>query len=311
MEADEGRSVAGFIGAIVVLLIAIVAAFIARAFRDDDDGEVAFFGTIAVVAAIVGIGALIYQSSVVIPTRNVGIVTFAGKVQGQERNGFHIIAPWQDVEKFDTSIQTLKLDADGTRVTVRLGNQTTAGVDTSVQWHIDQDGDVQALYRSYRSFDNIENNLVRRQLQSALNDTFKDYDPLKVVNGGKATDVKSLEQLATEAKTLLQQKLGSGITVDSVVLPVVHFDADTERRLREYQQALADTRIAEQKKATAAETKAANDILAGSNAAKDPGVQYQNCLNLMKELADKGKLADLPETFNCGGTSSPVIVNGK
>jgi hypothetical protein len=71
---------------------------------------------------------------------------------------------------------------------------------------------------------------------------------------------------------------------------------------------LAGDADAEQKKKTAEQTKLANDILAGSSAAKDPGVQYQNCLDMIRELANKGQLEHLPPTFNCGSSSTPAIV---
>lgn len=78
--------------------------------------------------------------------------------------------------------------------------------------------------------------------------------------------------------------------------------------LNGFAQALADTQIATQQKLTAEQQKLANDFLAAASS-NDPGVKYQNCLNLVKDLAAKGQLQNLPPTFNCGGPdSTPVIV---
>jgi regulator of protease activity HflC (stomatin/prohibitin superfamily) len=223
-------------------------------------------------------------------------------------NGWHWIAPWSDVEKFDASIQTLKLDAVGHNcVTVRLGNQTTACVDVSVQWNIDQGADVVDLYRRYRTFDNIETNLVRRQLQRALNVSFETYDPLRTVNGGDQPG-QTLDDLAGKSETTLRTAVGHGIQIHNVTIPLVHYDGTTEDRLKAYQQALADTRIAEQRKQTASKVAEANAILAGSQASKDAGVQYQNCLDMVERSAKSG--GNLPAGFSCG-SGTPVVVGAK
>jgi regulator of protease activity HflC (stomatin/prohibitin superfamily) len=291
----------------VITVIAVVTAFMAR---DEDLRGGAVLVTVAgiVLTALM----LIVGSAHTIPTRSVGVVTSFGRPTGSLANGWHWTAPWASVEKFDASVQTLKLDGNDSTpcVTVRLGNQTTGCVDVSVQWNIDPNGDVVDLYRKYKSFDNIEENLVKRQLQHALNVAFGDYDPLRAVNGADKPGA-SLDDLARKAKDTLQSGVGAGITVSSVTIPLIHFDGDTENRLKAYQQALADTRIAEQKKQTAEQTKAANDILAGSAASKDPGVQYQNCLDLIRELANKGQLDKLPPTFSCGSPSQTPVIVGK
>jgi hypothetical protein len=74
--------------------------------------------------------------------------------------------------------------------------------------------------------------------------------------------------------------------------------------------ALAETRIATQNRATAEQKALANKALATQVSVCDPGVQYQNCLNLIADLAARGQLGQLPPTFNCGDPRSQVIVNG-
>lgn len=306
-----------FIATIIVAFILATLLLITRLAVGDKDGisRGAWRGLLAATLGIIAL-MLFASSATTVPTRSVGVVTSFGRPTGSLTNGFHLVAPWADVEKFDASVQTLKMDGVGKGdttpcVTVRLGNQTTACVDTSVQWNIRPDGDVVELYRRYKNFDNIETNLVERQLQHALNVAFDTYDPLAAINGVQSGNALTLDELAANARTALEAGVGNGITVLSLTIPLIHYDADTENRLRSYQQALADTRIAEQRKKTAQQVADANNILSGSAATKDPGVQYQNCLNLIADLAAKGQLKDLPPTFNCGQAGSTPVIVGK
>lgn len=283
-------------------------------------GVIAFVGGIAVKeGAVVGIGAvllvlgglfLIMDSSTTVAPRGVAVQTAFGKVRGDTLgSGWHWVAPWNAVEEFDASVQTLKFyhdepNDDGECITVRLGNNNTACVDVTTQWNIDHAGDVKALYLQYKTFTNIHDNLVKRQLGSALNEVFGTYDPLASVdaNGTPTLNTKTLQD---KVRISLQRDIGTGINIDSVTIPIVHFDNATEDRLRAFQQAKADTRIAEQQKLTADQQALANQNLAkGAAALNDPGVAYQNCLNLVDRLAKENQLQNLPPTFNCNGSSS-------
>lgn len=268
-------------------------------------------GVACLVVAAIG---LFFCSFTVIPTRSVGVTVAFGRPDNQSlKNGFHFVKPWASVEKFDASVKTLKLDAAngksddgdlGNCVTVRLANQTTACVDVSVQWNIDPDGDVVELYRKYKSFDNVQNNLVERQLVHALNVAFETYDPLRSINGGGEA-AQSLDDLAGKASTALATAVGSGIKISNLTIPLVHFDNTTQDKLNAYAQALADTRIAEQRKQTALAQKAANDALASGANSNNPGVLYQNCLDMVERLAKEGK--GLPPAFNCGAPPATVV----
>jgi regulator of protease activity HflC (stomatin/prohibitin superfamily) len=316
---------AWFIISIVLLIAGLFVAAFGRNIGNSMGVRTGAVVTLGVVLLGAGGVTLVFDSFTIIPTRSVGVVVAFGKPDPKPlTNGFHWVAPWKSVEVFDASVQTLKLTGeknkgednpgdDGDPVTVRLGNQTTANVDVSVQWNIAPEGDVVELYRKYKNFDNIQANLVRRQLAHALNNAFGTYDPLKAINGDTDKPTQSTDDLAARARKELQDAVGSGITIGTLTIPIVHYDQATEDRLRAYQQALADTRIAEQKEKTAQATKRANDVLAGSQSTKDPGVQYQNCLDLIRDLANKGKLQDLPPTFTCSptGAAPPVIVGQK
>lgn len=273
----------------------------------------------------VGFGALTLlllftASATIVPARSVGVVVSFGRPSGQLDNGFHMVAPWARVEKFDAGIQTLVMQgehgegADAPCVTVRLGNQTTACVDVRrAQWNIDPHGDVVELYRRYRKFDRIEHAVVQGQIMNSLSEVFATFDPLAGISGSQDAPAKTTDDLASEAlrkaQSAIGQSVGSGIHLDTLLI-FVHYDPVTQSKLNSYAQALADTRIATQQRQTADQQALANKALAQQAAVRDPGVQYQNCLNLIKELATKDQLGKLPATFNCGDPRSQVIVNG-
>lgn len=291
---------------IITLILAVLAvlSFLFGFMADEDSGIAAALGL-----TLLTIVFLLISAVTTIPTRTVGVVTSFGRPTEALPNGWHWIAPWSSVEKFDASIQTLKLDSAGHNcVTVRLGNQTTACVDVSVQWHINQNANVIDLYKRYRTFDNVEENLVHRQLQRAMNIAFEKYDPLRAVNGTTDQSGQSLDELARQAENTLRQAVGHGVEIVNLTIPLVHYDGNTEDRLKAYQQALADTRIAEQRKLTAQKVAESNAILAGSTASRDSGVQYQNCLDMVERVAKVN--GNLPAGFSCGG-GTPVVVGAK
>lgn len=277
-------------------------------------GKAVYIGTAIGFAVVAGF-FLVLASATIVPARNVGVEVALGKPVGTLQNGFHMVKPWHRVEKFDAGVQTLQLEGDGKGadapcVTVRLGNQTTACVDViRSQWNIDPNGDVIELYRRYRKFDKIELNVVAGQEMNALVATFADFDPLAGINGTTDAPLRTTDDLASQALAKTQAAVGSGIHVDNLLLRV-NYDPTTQTQLNNYAKALAETRIATQNRATAEQKALANKALAAQVSVRDPGVQYQNCLNLIADLAARGQLGQLPPTFNCGDPRSQVIVNG-
>lgn len=264
---------------------------------------------------VLGAIAVVTSSFTIVPARNVGIVNTFGKAEQALDNGFHWVKPWSSVETVDATVQNINLGSDTKDcVTVRLANQTTACVDVTVQWNIDQKANANELWQRYRGNNddvvgNVGRNVVQRELRRALNVVFEGYNPLQVLVGGDAPSVKT-DDLATRALAEIRGHVDAGIVIDTVRISLVHFDTTTQDKLNGFAQALADTQIATQQKKTAEQQKLANDLLAAASS-NDPGVKYQNCLNLVKDLAAKGQLQNLPPTFNCGSESAPVIIGQK
>ena len=272
--------------------------------RDEREVSVRWMGGV-----VLGIAALtlIFNVFTVVPTRNIAVSMAFGKPTGTLGNGFHLIAPWESTEEYDAAIQTLKFDGDKddedskSAPTVRLANAATARVDVTVQWQIDPTADIRQLHLDYRNFDNIQDNVVRRQLTGALNAVFETYDPLIALKGGQQQT--TLAVLAEKVRAQLATQLPGGLIVRSVTIPLIRFDPKVQEALDKYQQTLAETQIAEQRQKTNEALRKANDILAG--AANTTGVLYQNCLDLTERLAQQGKA--LPPAWSCGAPPTTVV----
>lgn len=305
------------LGIILVLLggVGIVARAKFRNPAYTDDARIV--ATIVAVAGIaLGLFTIAWDSFTVVPARNVGVVTEFGKATTSLNNGFHWVAPWANVETIDATVQNINLDADTHNcITVRLANQTTACVDVTVQWGIDQHANANELWQRYRGTNdnvvaNVGHNVVERELRRALNVVFEQYNPLSVLAGGG--NPTTTDDLANRALEEIKAHVDPGIVIDTMRISLVHYDDTTQGKLNGYAQALADTQIATQQKLTATQQKMANDLLA-SGSSNDPGVMYQNCLNLLKDFAAKGQLQNTLLTCQMPGTSgsSPLVIKNK
>ena len=304
---------AWFIIGILSLAGGIVALSTRRLARDSEmQRKVAVLGGVLLAG---GIFTVAMNSFTIVPARNVGVVNTLGKAEGALDNGFHLVKPWSSIENVDATVQNINLSSDAHNcITVRLANQTTACVDVTVQWNIDQHANANELWQRYRGNNddvvgNVGRNVVERELRRSLNVVFETYNPLSVLAQGDKPNVTT-DQLATLALAEMKAHVDAGIVVDTLRISVVHFDDTTQQKLNGYAQALADTQIATQQKKTAEQQKAANDLLAAASS-NDPGVKYQNCLNLIKDLAAKNQLQNLPQVFSCGDGSTPVILGQK
>jgi regulator of protease activity HflC (stomatin/prohibitin superfamily) len=300
---------------IVLLVIAPIAFLIAAGFRHSEDGDYAAVATtVAVLALLVGIFTVVWDSFTVIPARNVGVVNTFGQANEALSNGFHWVKPWSSVETIDATVQNINRDSDTKNCpTVRLENQTTACVDVTLQWNIDQNANANELWQRYRGSNddvvgNVSRNVVERELQRSLNRAFESYNPLAILQSGQAP--KKTDDLAAQVLSDMKSHVDKGIQVDTLLISLIHFDDTTQGKLNAFAQALADTQVATQTKLTNTQIKAANDLLASASS-NDPGVKYQNCLTLIKDLAAKNQLQNLPPTFNCDGSGTPVIVGQK
>lgn len=270
---------------------------------------------IALVVVILTAILFVWSITAIVGTKKVGVVTEFGKPVGTLSNGLHLKKPWQKVTQLDAAIQTDNHEGardpeDNSKnpdkcTQARIGNQSTACFDNSIRWRIKKD-EADTLYRDYRSFENVRDSLVTRQLTSALNVVFADYDPLDKLDKNKARSKSSLGIRAQRVKERLRKQIGDQIQVLSVIIPIARFNSSTEDKINQFQAALAETRIASQKKKTARNEAAANRTLSNS-VSHDPNVLVSKCLDTLNDMV-KTKL-QIPAGFSCwSGSQSALVV---
>lgn len=227
---------------------------------------------IAIVAFIIGGAITVFTSAVVVPTREIGIVTTFGKPNGELSNGLHWTAPWQSVTNMDGAIQLEKFDGDHA-MTVRLGNNSTANANVTIQWRLNP-ADAPELFLDYRTFDNIRDNLVNKELSVALNTEFAKFDPL----APGAADGAPLVTISGDVQGDVQRAVGKRVEIQKVFVPLVAFDGNTQDRINALNIEKANTRVAEQRESTAAADARANGVLSAS-VSNDPNVLVSKCLD--------------------------------
>lgn len=274
-----------------------------------DTEDAAIFAKVAKIIARAAVGIaviwLILLCVTIVPTRNIGVTIAFGKPTGTIGNGFHVIAPWETTEVYDASIQTLDMADDGSdgkpAMNVRIANAATAVMHVTVQWQVDPNANIEQLHLDWRSFEAIQDRVVKPRLAASLNSVFEGYDPLIALKqaGGTPTSLGDMEPKVREH---LQASLPKGIIIRSLMLPFVQYPAQVQNALNDFQKELAATQVAIQQQHTAAAQKAALEILASAKMTAEAFAQQ--CLIVTERLAQSGK--GLPAAWNC--TTPPASV---
>ena len=231
---------------------------------------------LSAVSGILFLIMLAISATTVVPTRDVGIVTTFGRPTGEIGNGFHLIAPWQSVTTMDGAIQLQAFtgnsyDDHGAAIPVRLANNSMAYVNVNINWRIDPKAAPQ-LFLDYRTFTNIRENLVDKQLQVAASHVFGTFNPQTQSQGA------DLAALAGEVKKQVQTAVGDRIEIQQVFIPAIFYDQATQSRLDAYNQKVQETKNAQQDVQTAEQNRIAAQARA-NQAPPDLRIAIFNCLN--------------------------------
>lgn len=301
---------------IFLAIVALIVFGVSFAVSKDADGVPARRLTRigAGVVLLVALIPLLFASFTQIGTKNVGVIVTFGKPTGYVTNGIHAKAPWATVHELNDAVQTDTYASDGTDDTkkqggavdtcvhVRIARQGTGCANVSIRWQIKPDG-VDYLFHNYKDNSAITDNLVLRDLQTVLNQAFATYDPLGIDSNGLSTN-KPLTQYAAQVTSQMQAEIGQWIDVQTVNIPILNFDHNTQDKINQLQQQVAATRVAQQAEQTALAQASANRALATS-VSNDPNVLTDKCLNILKEAVDKGQA--LPAGFSCFGNTNTSI----
>jgi hypothetical protein len=246
-------------------------------------------------------------------TKKVGVETSFGKTVGYLSNGPHMTAPWIKVHSMDAAIQTddhLGNTAKGDTgcFNVRIANQQTGCAEVSMQWRINPT-QVDYLYKNYRSFEHVKAQLVDRKLFNAVNEALATYNPQNDVSAGTVRN--PLPRYQNAIFRLMKQKI---LTIDgkplievlNVQLPIVHFDPETQSRINQLQQQVAQTRIAAQEQKTNAAKQRANSALAKRSLT--PEVLQSRCYDILEKMVNQHE--QVPAGFSCVGPSTVGVITG-
>ena len=264
-----------FLSIWIIGLAFIGAATVLSSSSADREAARVGLGFVGIIGAIIVAIPLVWGSTTIVSTRNIGVETKFNKPTGVNfTNGFHWKSPLTKVHEMDGSIQNLNRTGDNA-TQVRLGNNSMASVDNTIQWRIKPDA-ASSLYLDYKSFDGVKDNLVVRQANAALNEALGTYDPVADLNTQEATNINS--KLAAEVKAILTERVGDRIEIMQVILPVIRFDEATQHRIDAFNTEVAATRVAEQRQQTARADAEANRIISDS-VKNDPNVVTSRCID--------------------------------
>lgn len=233
---------------------------------------------LAIACGALGVVSLFLASFDIVGTRNVGIVTQFGRPVGERANGIAWHAPWQMITDMDAAIQLQSFEGNnyddpGTAVKVRLGNNSSAFVESNLNWRIREEA-AGKMFQDYRTFENIRQNLVDKQLQVALSKHFAVFNPQQQTQGA------DLPGIAALVKRDLQDAVGSEIEIIDVRVPGIFYDKDTQSRIDQFNQEAQNTKNAEQKVKTAEQDRLAAEQRA-AQAPPDLRIAVFNCINSM------------------------------
>lgn len=304
----------------ILAIIALIIAGLTFPIAQDKEGKVVGF-SIAGGVLIVSLVFLLFASIVSVGTKNLGVETAFGRPVGSLDNGLHWKAPWESVTELSDKVQTDTYATDpggkqqqgavATCINVRIARQATACVNVSIRWQIKETG-VDYLFRNYQDNANITDNLVLRDLQTAMNENLVTYDPLGIDTNGNNTNLAlsaaSGNSVSAEVLKQMQSEIGTYIDVQAINIPLLQFDGATQDKINQLLQQIAATRVAQQAQQTATAQAAANQALAAS-VDNDPNVLVSKCLDILKEAVDKGMSPGAG--FSCFGTVTPATVGAK
>jgi len=285
----------------IFVLIGLIALGVGFAARNEPGVRRGAFGVTAGMFVLLLV-VTAFNSVTSVGARNVGIQTAFGRYQGTLDNGLQIIAPWSEHEDFSTQIQYLDLDgekdSDGAEVTFAGGGRGV--VMATPRWYINEQ-DAGQLWKKYKNFDNVRDQLVQSSAKASFRDVVKDYAPNEaLVQTGK---------IAEEVKANLQASLADdGVKIDSISIRTIRLDGRSQQSLDKIVQANNDIERAKAEQERAKIDAETAKIREKTGALKPEALQ-RYCLDVVNNW-DVKKNGSLPAGFNCN-SSVPFTVTNK
>ena len=280
-----------FIIAVVLTLIALGAILLGVSGKST--GSV--IGGIA--GLLVSAVLIAFATVTVVPTKTVGIPVTFGVVGQPMPNGLNLKAPWTDVELMDMTVQSLDASEDNPTVAKDVDDMDVY-VHNNVRWALKEEA-TDDVFNDTKNIDGdnmkvIADKFIQPTHRAVIQDVMATYNPLDDEKPGNAEVSKAIMDE-------MQKRLGDRFEITAVDVTFIDTTQATKDRINMLNAERANTRIAEQKKMTAANEAEANKILAES-VSSDPNVLVRECLRLIEE----GK--PTPAGFQCWPNSGGSIV---
>lgn len=241
--------------------------------------------TLGITAAsgVFGLIFLIFASTTIISTRNVGVVVSFGKAETTLENGFHFKKPWANVIEYNGTIQTIEetnnQDGDN-RIKVNLANGAPAWVSLKAQWQV-EGSEVQELYANYRTFNDVSDRFVARVIEQSTLNVFSGFNPIDAFKAdSEGTQVFDYVTLQNKIVAESNKQFENRVKIINLTL-TPEFDEATTQRIQSISSEIANTRIAEQEALTAAARVDAYNTI-NSAIAANPLVLVDKCLNALQ-----------------------------
>jgi hypothetical protein len=264
-----------------------------------------------VVAIVVGLFCAYASTWTTVDARSVGVKTSFNKESGTLGPGFSHKAPWEDVEEWTTRNQVMRFAASGGEerdnyraepfVTVRIAGQAEAYVDLTVTFGVTEKS-VTGLWAQHKTFDAAMRDFAVPQVTAAAGEVFDGHDPLARIRDPQSgnKDVGLDEWTRRLTAKLAPMYAARSVELVEARVTYVRYDKPTTDKLNALNTEIANTALAAQKVETAkkdAEASAARRAQGGSD-----------CASLMRDLAAVDQIKNLPPGFNCGGTTTGLVV---
>lgn len=285
----------------ILLLAAIISVGVSFGVEHSDDKR-AFRGVAAGALLLFGVLTVACAATTVAP-RSVGIQTAFGRYQDTLQPGLQWTAPWSSVEEFSTQVQPLDLNgANKSSVDVNYKGGGKGNVDAVVRWRIDEKN-AEALWRKYRTFDNVRDQLVTSSAKDSVRVVTGNYLP----NDARAGE--NLRKITADVMGDLANTLRfDGIRIDSVSTTGVFLDPATQQSLERIITANNEIEKAKADKTRAGIENETAKLRQQSGALSKQALE-RYCYDVTNNW-DVNKNGPLPATWNCGGGSPAGVIVG-
>jgi regulator of protease activity HflC (stomatin/prohibitin superfamily) len=286
---------------VALLLVVVVLGGIGTSLATREKGG---FLVAIVGGVILGFFTLV-MSFTQVDARSVGIQTAFGRYQGTLSSGFQLTAPWSEHEDFTTRMQYLDLDgdkwSDGAPITFKDGGSGV--VFATPRWQIKEGNAAGDLWKKYKDFDSVQNQLVNSSAKDSFRAVFTEYTP----NDARA----KVREVTAKVKADLEQTLNKyGIKVDSISIRDIKLDPKAQASLDKIVEAnnnIERARAEQEKAKVEAETVKIRE----KSGLLTPEALANKCLEIMDKWSKANNGSAPAAGFGCNGLGVPFTVTNK